>query len=70
MVKLSEDPFTTADTTPVFDRPFLSMTTVVPLLTLLPVGVVPFPLLPLLLLPPLFELLFPLLLLLSEVLVT
>ena len=30
MVKLSEEPFTVAETTPVLDRPFLSMTTVVP----------------------------------------
>ena len=29
ITKLSEDPFTVADTTPVLDRPFLSMTTVV-----------------------------------------
>ena len=30
MVKLSEDPFTVAETTPVLESPFLSITTVVP----------------------------------------
>ena len=31
MVKLSEEPFTVTDTTPVLESPFLSITTVVPL---------------------------------------
>ena len=40
MVKLSEEPFTVAETTPVLDRPFLSMTTVVPPVELEPPGLV------------------------------
>ena len=39
IVKLSEEPFTVAETTPVLERPFLSMTTdVPPTVPVLPLG--------------------------------
>ena len=41
ITKLSEDPFTVADTTPVLDRPFLSITTVVLPPDTVPVVVLP-----------------------------